>query len=111
MNDQREIKYSEAISAQFKASARPNLTIDVARYEKFLEESGMSAEAKQVYLENMWNVILAFVELGYGVHPLQEACGKDAEVLDCARKKDSNEGISQEQQEELRRPDDGPKRG
>jgi len=111
MNDQREIKYSEAISAQFKASARPTLTIDVARYEKFLEGSGMSEEARQEFLESMWNVIVAFVELGYGVHPLQEACGKQDEVLDCCGGTDSNGRRSNTEQEERRGPDIRPRRG
>ncbi|WP_157966308.1 hypothetical protein [Oceanibium sediminis] len=63
----------------FSASARPTLTIDVARYEAFLESSGLTPEQKEEFLGAIWSIIVPFVELGYGVHPLQEACGKDRE--------------------------------
>jgi hypothetical protein len=111
MKDENRAENNGLLSEAFEASAKRIVTVDVMKYDKFLEESGLSAEQREERLRAAWTIIMAFVELGFEVHPLQEVCGKDAEALDCARKKDSNESNPQEQQEELRRPDDGPKRG
>ena len=54
--------------------ARPVLTINWARYQKMLEESDINDAEKQEFLETLWNIIVAFVDLGYGIHPLQQAC-------------------------------------
>lgn len=62
----------------FSATTRPTLSIDVARYQEYLDGSDLTPEQKEEFLRAMWSVVVTFVELGYGVHPLQEACGKDA---------------------------------
>lgn len=83
MNDRTRFDSSAPVSAQFETSARPTLTVDVARYEEYLAGSGMSDAEKQEFLEAVWSIIWNFVELGFGVHPLQEAepetCGQDDE--------------------------------
>ena len=61
----------------FSASARPTLSIDVARYQEYLDGSDLTPEQKEEFLQAVWSIVVTFVELGYGVHPLQEACGKD----------------------------------
>jgi hypothetical protein len=62
----------------FSDSTRPTLTVDVARYQEYLDGSDLTSEQKEEFLRAMWSIVVTFVELGYGVHPLQEACGKDA---------------------------------
>ncbi len=59
-------------------------TIDVKRYEHFLENSDLSEEQKCEFLETLWNIICELVSLGFGVHPLQEIesqCGKTYESV------------------------------
>ena len=62
------------------AAARPVLTIDYALYEKYLEGADLSEAQKQEFLDALWSIIVAFVDLGFGVHPLQQtgvdACGQ-----------------------------------
>jgi len=111
MKDENRADNYGLLSEPFKASTKRTIAVDVTKYDAYLEGFGLSAEQKEEFLRAAWTVMMAFVELGFEVHPLQEVCGKGSEVLDCARKKDSNESNPQEQQEELRRPDDGPKRG
>jgi len=72
-------KTSEMLEA-FSASARPTLSIDVAKYQEYLDGSDLTPEQKEEFLRAMWSIVVTFVELGYGVHPLQEACGKDCEA-------------------------------
>ena len=66
-----------------KSSDRPVITVDYDRYAHFLDHSDMSEEQKREYLQTIWNIIVEFVSLGFGVHPLQqasEACGKAKET-------------------------------
>ncbi|MEL6259293.1 MAG: hypothetical protein AAFQ67_09575 [Pseudomonadota bacterium] len=58
------------------------VTVDYERYARFLENADLSEEEKQAFLETLWSVILEFVSLGFGVHPLQqieEGCGQEIE--------------------------------
>jgi hypothetical protein len=59
------------------AKGRPVVTFDVSRYEHFLEDQGLSAEQKRAMLEALWSIIVSFVDLGFGVHPVQQACGQN----------------------------------
>ena len=36
----------------------------------------MSDEEKRVFLETLWSILMQFVDLGFGIHPVQEPCGK-----------------------------------
>ena len=71
---------TSTIFEAFSASARPTLTVDVARYQAYLDGSDLTPEQKEEVLQAVWSIVMTFVELGYGVHPLQEACGKDDEA-------------------------------
>jgi hypothetical protein len=72
------------LQQHFEAAARKDckktLSIDVERYQHMLDEPGLTEDQKREALEALWSIIIAFVELGYGVHPVQEVCGKDAKV-------------------------------
>lgn len=62
------------------AIAKPTLTVDVERYQALLDDSDMTDAQKEEFLQALWLIVVSFVELGFGVHPLQEVCGKDAEI-------------------------------
>ena len=59
----------------------PTFTLDVEKYERYLEESDLTDEQKKEFLQTLWNIICEFVLLGFDVHPLQQAmeapCGKN----------------------------------
>ena len=65
-----------------KRGHTPTLLVDYAKYEKMLEESDLSENQKQEFLETLWSVVVSFVDLGFGVHPLQQ-CQEDNEGEDC----------------------------
>lgn len=50
---------------------RKKLEVDVDVYQSFLKNCGLSDEAKVEFLKSLWTVITAFIDLGYGVHPVQ----------------------------------------
>lgn len=61
------------------AAGPKTLLLDVARYEAYLADSDMSDAEKQEFLQALWSIIVEFVALGWGVHPLQQAqncCGQ-----------------------------------
>lgn len=61
------------------------LTIDYALYERYLADSGLSDAEKREFLETLWLIIVSFVDLGFGVHPLQQAkpnCGQELDLDD-----------------------------
>ena len=50
--------------------------IDWALYETYLAEADLTEDEKRQFLEALWSIVTAFVDLGYGIHPLQEVCGQ-----------------------------------
>ncbi|MGJ8670994.1 MAG: hypothetical protein ACSHXK_16040 [Oceanococcus sp.] len=52
----------------------PSLTIDWELYGKYLEDSDLTDDQKREFIETLWSIVVAFVDLGFGVHPVQQAC-------------------------------------
>lgn len=65
------------LQERFDASARPVIRVDVEKYQAFLDSADMTDAQKEEFLQSLWFIIVSFVEHGFGVHPLQEVCGKD----------------------------------
>jgi hypothetical protein len=53
-------------------SRRPALTLDVARYEAMLADPVLSEAERRAFLEALWGIVVAFVDLGFDIHPLQQ---------------------------------------
>jgi hypothetical protein len=49
------------------------IEIDWDKYAKHLEGSDIPESEKQEFLETLWSVIVSFVDLGFEVHPVQQA--------------------------------------
>lgn len=81
MKDVDEKDYGKMTLSSFAEVAKPVITLDIEKYQHFLDNSGMNPEERRAFLEALWSIIVAFVDLGFGVHPLQEACGQTAETL------------------------------
>lgn len=64
-----------------KSQALPALGIDWDYYMRLLEDSDAPDEQKRELIETLWNFVVAFVDLGFGVHPVQQAsdaaCGQN----------------------------------
>lgn len=69
------------LAKDFDASARPTLTVDVRRYQSLIDDPSLSEAQKEEVLRALWSIVVTFVELGFGVLPLQEVCGQDSGVL------------------------------
>lgn len=49
---------------------------DYERYAHFLEDADLTEDQKQELLGALWRILSEFVMLGFGVHPIQQACGQ-----------------------------------
>ncbi len=61
-------------------TAPPSLTIDWDSYLPFFEDEDISDEHKRELIEALWSIMVNFVDLGFGIHPVQQACGKDVSL-------------------------------
>lgn len=69
------------------AAAMPlALPFDWKKYEHFLENSDLSDDDKRKLLEAMWSIIVGFVDLGFGIHPYQQACEQELKLGEFAPK-------------------------
>lgn len=77
---------------------KPIITVDVEKYEHLLEDPDLTDEQRAEFLQTMWNIIVNFVDLGFGVHPVQQVlelpCGKDKNISSKATLTATNELIS-----------------
>jgi hypothetical protein len=63
-------------AASNKGSTRRALTIDVERYQSYLDGGDLSDAEKEAFLQALWNIICAFVDLGYELNPVQKFSGE-----------------------------------
>ncbi len=61
--------------------------IDFEKHARRLSEEGYSAEQIEIMLDYLWELACTFIEFGYAVHPVQQACGQNP-VLENARPND-----------------------
>lgn len=71
------------------AGASTALTLDCEQFIDLLEDSGLNDEEKRDYIMAFWNLVVSFVDIGFGIHPVQtalsESCGQnDDDRLDKA---------------------------
>jgi len=86
-----EIKYhppnntkagADFTSASGQSAVQPSISIDYALYEQYLEGMNLTETQKREFLDTLWHIIVNFVDLGFGVHPLQQAMAeKDCDKI------------------------------
>lgn len=68
------------LRGRFNAPQHSILTVDVERYQEYLDDTDMTDAQKAEFLQAVWSMVVTFVEMGFGVHPVQEVCGKDRQI-------------------------------
>ena len=68
-------------------TAPPSLTIDWDAYLPFFEDEDISEDHKRELIEALWSIMVGFVDLGFGIHPVQQASqnnigGKDVSLAE-----------------------------
>lgn len=100
-SDYNQTTAPAGLAAVFSASSRPVLTVDIRKYQALLDTSQASEKEKEEFLHALWSVVSTFVELGFGVHPLQEVCGQNPSNTSPRAKDDFDKVESQELDETL----------
>jgi len=77
MKDENRTADRDRLADSFALSTRPVVTVDLKKYQALLDTADLSPEQKEDFLRAMWSIMMTFVELGFGVHPLQEVCGQN----------------------------------
>ena len=49
------------------------LRLDVDYYQSFLDDSDIPEDKKRELIETLWAIMVQFVDMGIGIHPLQHA--------------------------------------
>ena len=49
------------------------LTLDVEYFQSLLDDSDAPEAEKRKLIEELWSIIVGFVDLGFGIHPVQQA--------------------------------------
>lgn len=70
---------NKALGVALEAAPQKTLKVDARKYQAWLDDPDLSDEQKGQIIEALWKIILCFVDLGFGVSPLQDACGQLSE--------------------------------
>jgi hypothetical protein len=49
------------------------MEVDIEEYQALLDDLSLDAKQKADFLAALWSIIVAFVDLGYRVYPVQQA--------------------------------------
>lgn len=52
----------------------PTLEIDYKLFDKELKNSNLNDIQKREYLQFIWSFVVSCVDMGFGIHPVQQAC-------------------------------------
>lgn len=66
------------------------VTVDVDAYSAYLDGTDFTDEEKAAFLQAMWEIVVAFVELGFGVHPTQQVDNSGSTRADLVQSKPQN---------------------
>lgn len=58
------------LSSEYRS--RPTIAVDYDRYLHYLDDCGLDETKKREFIDALWSIIISFVDLGFGVHPLQQ---------------------------------------
>lgn len=108
MKHDTDLGNEKSLSEYFAVSAQRVITVDVAKYEQYLIGSDLNDDQKEEFLQAIWAFVSTFVELGFGVHPLQEVCGEDAQRPEQGPKKAFDQVRLQDRRTSVTKRDSGP---
>lgn len=63
------------------SEAKPHLTIDVDYYQDIIDDPDVSEDRKRELIEIVGNIVLQFIDIGFGVHAVQLARDEKSQKL------------------------------
>ena len=65
-----------------KEPARRALVCDCEQFRPYLADANLSKEQEDEFLTTLWNIMLGFVDLGFGIHDVQQVIRPDDFSID-----------------------------
>ena len=95
-------RIEHALGKMSETPACRRIEIDLERYQHHLDDPSLTPEQRDEVLSALWFIVSSFVELGFEIHPLQQACGQPEFPLDRSGNPESDEvrSIEKTQSEE-----------
>lgn len=92
--DDRKGKVEELESRGTKIEGySPTLEVEVDKYQCYLDDPSISDEQKAEMIEILWSIVVNFVDIGFGVHPVQEATqNRQTEILKQEKEEATKDG-------------------
>ena len=75
---------SEFLRAE-RQKCETSVEIDTEKYQKMIDDPSLNDSQRKQIVESLWLIIVSFVDLGFGVHPADQTCGKLDEIVDPRR--------------------------
>ncbi len=69
----RNCNHEVTLRKKFGETQGVNYTLDIKRYQKYLDASDLTEDQKREFIEILWGVVVQFVMLSGGNHPLQQS--------------------------------------
>ncbi len=70
----------KALGMALENTSKTTVEVDIRKYQAWLDDPDLSDEQKEQIVKALWQIIICFVDLGFGVSPLQVACGQLSEI-------------------------------
>lgn len=70
---QTAVKTIPSLKRGYRRRSPRQLEIDIERYQALLNDPSLDAGQREDFLASLWSIIVAFIDLGYRVHPVQQA--------------------------------------
>lgn len=74
----RKERTPKTLTPAFRNSQK-SVGFDPSLYIHFLKDSSLSEAQKTELLHDLWKILSGFVQLGFGIHPIQQAMDDKAE--------------------------------
>lgn len=62
-----------------QSTGAPALSLDWELFGTYLDASDLADAQKREFIETLWSLVVSFVDLGLGLHPLQLIAGNSCE--------------------------------
>jgi hypothetical protein len=73
MRSQTTVKTNPSIERAYQRVPTGQLEVNIEEYEALLLDPRLDAEQRAAFLAALWSVIVTFIDLGYRVHPVEQA--------------------------------------
>ncbi|ARE41696.1 hypothetical protein RGUI_3555 [Rhodovulum sp. P5] len=81
---------ASALGLALQTTPMCSVGIDMAKYREVFDDPDLPDAEKDAIILALWGILVNFADLGFGVHPVQEACGKVENVIDRPAQGDSD---------------------